>query len=252
MSWRERLRRVLGGAPRSGSELPELRDAPGPSPWYLRGRPSGVPGFSWEAAGGKGQLAGATVLTGPAGGVLVLDFHNHVLPLDSATLLVWHQAHVASGPTKPVMLRVFCVPDLAPLRGDLETLCASMRAERRPFVSSTPPALEFAIPTTAAAARQPLTFPESLRPIPELLILCASSDVDSDPGADRGQLGLMIASPRDGAFEIVPQDWFNRGGFDYGYEWVTRVARDPRTGRIHGDGIRIEPFVLDRTLRGRL
>lgn len=100
-----------------------------------------------------------------------------------------------------------------------------------------------------AGARQPLLFPEPLRHLPELLILCASSGIRSEPGADRGNLALLVASPRDGAFEVFPQDWFNDGGFDYGCEWVTRVARDPRTGRIHGEGIRIEPFVLDDTLR---
>jgi hypothetical protein len=43
---------------------------------------------------------------------------------------------------------------------------------------------------------------------------------------------------------VMPQSWFTRGGFDLGYQWITRVARDPVTSRIVGDGIRISPFVL--------
>jgi len=38
-------------------------------------------------------------------------------------------------------------------------------------------------------------------------------------------------------------------GPDLSWEWPTRVARDPRTGRIRGDGIRIAPFTLDESLR---
>ena len=61
-----------------------LENAPGPSPWYLRrgNPPPLVPGFKWEAAGETGQTAGAMVLAGPDGAVLILDFHNYVVLLD--------------------------------------------------------------------------------------------------------------------------------------------------------------------------
>jgi hypothetical protein len=171
------------------------------------------------------------------------------MPLDDGRLLVWHQQPPDGARTGPVVLRMFHLRELRPLEGDRAALCGSMRGAHQPFLSATPPALEFEVPTAVVGVRQPLTFPEALRHIPELLILCASSGIRPETTADRGNLGLMAASPRDGVFEIFPQDWFNEGGFDYGYEWVTRVARDPRTGRIHGEGIRIEAFVLDDTLR---
>ena len=79
-------------------------------------------------------------------------------------------------------------------------------------------------------------------------MLCRSSAAGAE-GPDHSNLTLIVARPADGSYTLYPQDWFNAGGFDYGYEWVTRVARDPRTGKVHGDGIRIGPFVLDATLR---
>jgi hypothetical protein len=62
----------------------------------------------------------------------------------------------------------------------------------------------------------------------------------------------MLLNPGSGTLRLYPQDWFNDGRVDLGYQWVTRVARDPETGRIHGDGIRIDPFSLDDSMRGRL
>jgi hypothetical protein len=42
---------------------------------------------------------------------------------------------------------------------------------------------------------------------------------------------------------------FNMRDFDCDYHWVTRVTRDPATGKIHVEGFRIAPFVLGDTLQ---
>lgn len=47
---------------------------------------------------------------------------------------------------------------------------------------------------------------------------------------------------------MIPQDWFNHGDYDFGYQWVTLVAREPGD-RIVGEEIRIGAFVLDETGR---
>jgi hypothetical protein len=46
---------------------------------------------------------------------------------------------------------------------------------------------------------------------------------------------------------VLPQKWFNGGKYDFGYQWITRVQRDPRTGQIVGEGIRLGNFLLDRS-----
>jgi hypothetical protein len=231
-----------------------LENAPGPSPWYLRrgNPPPLVPGFKWEAAGETGQTAGAMVLAGPDGAVLILDFHNYVVLLDPGTLLVWHQPSVETGPTAPVVLRIFRLLELRPLEGDLETLCGSMRRGGVPFTSSVAPLCEFFIPTDVAGPQRDLTFPEQLRTLSELLILCHSSGVEESPTGDRSNLALLIARPSAGTYQLFPQDWFNYAKLDYTFQGVTRIARDAHTGRIHGEGVRIEPFVLDDTLRNTL
>ena len=189
------------------------------------------------------------VLSSARGKLLILDFHNYVLPLDPDTLLVWHQCSVPTGPTAPVCLRVFRLPDLRPLEGDLEDLGATMRRAETPFAALGGPSCAHDIPTTVAGQRITQRFPEPLSRCQELLILCHSSGVEDSPAADRSNLALLVARPGDGSYELFPQDWFNHAGLDYTYQGVTRVARDPATGRILGDGVRIDPFVLDDTLR---
>ena len=111
---------------------------------------------------------------------------------------------------------------------------------------------ECPIPTTVTGRLMRLKFPDQLRHIEELLILCHSSAVEASPTWEDNNLALLVARPSAGTYELFPQDWFNSANLDYSYQWVTRVARDPRTDRIHGDGIRISPFVLDDTLRNEL
>lgn len=90
-------------------------------------------------------------------------------------------------------------------------------------------------------------FPTELQAIEELLILCDSSGVNRPEAMNVG-LALLVARPKQGIFRIYPQDWFNFADLDFGYQWVTRIARDPHTGRVFGEGFRIDPFELDDTL----
>jgi hypothetical protein len=226
-----------------------LETAPGPSPWNIRRPGARIPGFEWIEAGQSSHTAGLIVLSSARGNLLILDFHNYVVLLDPDTLLIWHQCSVPTGPTPPVWLRVFRLADLRPLEGDLEELGASMRGAHASFAASTDPLCVHDISTTVVSKRITQRFPEPLSRCQELLILCHSSGVDDSSVADRSNLALLVARPSDGSYQLFPQDWFNHAGLDYSYQGVTRVARDRATGWIHGEGTRIDPFILDDTLR---
>jgi hypothetical protein len=60
---------------------------------------------------------------------------------------------------------------------------------------------------------------------------------------------VWVVDARSGTIDVIPQDWFSDGEFDFGYPWVTRIARDPETGRLVGEGIRMGFFRLDASNR---
>lgn len=84
-------------------------------------------------------------------------------------------------------------------------------------------------------------FPDTMRSIRELLVL--GSVLAHGP---RNQ-SIWVVKPPENIVDVLPMDWWNDGDFDYGYEWVTKIARDPVTGNIVGEGVRILPFLLDRS-----
>jgi hypothetical protein len=84
-------------------------------------------------------------------------------------------------------------------------------------------------------------FPDAMRSIKEVLVL--GSVVAHGP---RNQ-SIWVVKPSENMINVLPMDWWNDGDYDYGYEWVTKLARDPKTGNIVGEGIRILPFLLDES-----
>lgn len=81
-------------------------------------------------------------------------------------------------------------------------------------------------------------FPPALRHVREILVLAPSPE-----------LRLLVLRPHVNRVEVIPQDWFNQGDFDFGYQWVTRVVREPKTGSIVGEGMRMGVFQLDESGR---
>ena len=78
-------------------------------------------------------------------------------------------------------------------------------------------------------------FPEAMKKNKEFLLLMTG---------DGYRLRMYILRPNDDEIEIVPLDWFNDGDFDHAYEWITKIARDPISGDIVGEGFRINLFIM--------
>src|SRR5262249_7000796 len=83
---------------------------------------------------------------------------------------------------------------------------------------------------------------QHLKDVPELLLLAAGPRGERENGAFTS---IYRWRPSMGAVDVYPQIWFTADKYDVGYQWITRVARDPRSARIVGDGLRIGRFVLD-------
>jgi len=61
---------------------------------------------------------------------------------------------------------------------------------------------------------------------------------------DEAACAVAALRPRAGEVTVLPQTWYTANKCDVGYQWITRVTRDPATGRIIGGGIRIGNFEL--------
>jgi hypothetical protein len=83
-------------------------------------------------------------------------------------------------------------------------------------------------------------FPTPFEILPEILVLGDNSSI-SGTSIKRT---IYCLRPREGCIEVLPQDWFNSGDFDFGYQWITKVVRDSNSGRIVGTGIRLKTSFL--------
>lgn len=44
---------------------------------------------------------------------------------------------------------------------------------------------------------------------------------------------------------VIPFDWFNKTGGDYGYVWPATARIDEKTGKLYGQGMRMDDFTVD-------
>ena len=223
-----------------------LASAPGPSPWHLAGKtvpsPAGV--LHWRSGDDPASGAGKTLLVAPGGEVLaVADFYCYVRPLGDRRLLAWYAEEEGEGDAlrRRMRFRVLDVEGLRPIPDPAAV--AARLGKHECFAVAAGEVATVAIPTDLPAGEHAVAVPPEMAAAGELLVLARA------PVAKGVDLRLWIIDTVQGQLTVVPQDWFNEGDYDFGYQGVTRVARMPGTGQIVGDGIRIAPFRLGSDLR---
>ena len=58
---------------------------------------------------------------------------------------------------------------------------------------------------------------------------------------------ILLLRSKSQEIEVICVDWFNTEEWDMDYQWISRVARDPKTQKFIGEGIRMGVFQLDET-----
>lgn len=238
-------------SPEAPAALEVLRGAPGPSPSFL-GRPgteivstAGV--FRWQSAGKGDADPGKTPLVSPAGNVVaVSDFECYVKPFPNDRFLVWYEEDVGAGAS--MRFRLFNAAQLKPIPSVSDAYANLGRGSR--FYAAAGEIASVALSTALDNGVHAVSLPSNVRDLGELLVSAHSTAAgrSGDPWTSP-DLRLWILRTGDGRLEIVPQDWFNEGRYDFGYQWVARVARLPVGGAIVGEGIRLGVFKLDHTNR---
>jgi hypothetical protein len=199
-----------------------LHDAPGPAPWYWRT----FPGFTrdgecwaWQAEQ-TGEVSEWPVLRRSGDGVrcFVPGFYCYAVDAGDGQLLTWRSNR--HGALDVALHRVE--------RLEAVELPDDPRRDRDTY---KPSALEvLRIPPLDAGAHDGFALRTRVA-LDELLLLASpAAPTDHDPA-----LAIYVWEPTSGRITVVPQPWFTGATHDLGYEWVTKVARDPESGRIVGE-----------------
>ncbi len=224
-----------------------LEAAPGSSPWYLDAPSacltSSHGSLRWTfESGAVGAIGGGVSVLRSADGqpLALLGYNCFVKHLAGHRFLVWYQADAASlgdlGRDRDIHLQVVDADLLEPI-DDIGARCTKFSESRSSTFFAAGVVDELAIPGRRSAGGHAQVFPGSMHHLSEVLLL------------DHTALSLVAAYPALGRVEVFPQDWLQQGSFDHGYQWVTRVARDPADGSIVGEGFRLGVFRLDETDR---
>jgi hypothetical protein len=214
----------------------------GPAPWYWQTFPSFGARFEWhfvpkaglEYPNGDAGLFGDTDgETGPELPVLAVRTYGRALRANEGHILLW-------GPRQrenDLLIETFAL-------GELQQSVVTEPDEGRLWITTAKPTDHLTIPAELPAGRASGRFiAKAASTLGEVLLLA------DGPSRSHAASSIYAWTPATGTVDVMPQTWFNEGTADLGYEWITRVRRDPRTRHILGDGMRIPPFELDE--RGR-
>jgi hypothetical protein len=173
---------------------------------------------------------------------LILGFYVHVIKLAPRQLLLWHDPRRSEGGEVNDIGKVeFRVVDLDALQPIVDVpQSIELLGEHRVPLIAFPTNRADHLPVLALDARAPegsraVGMPEELLGIEEPLFFVRVEGTR-----------LWSLRPRLRMLHVMPQDWFNQGNFDFGYQWPTRAARDDTSGTLVGEGFRIREFMLDK------
>ena len=132
---------------------------------------------------------------------------------------------------------------------DLQPISKGLIGENKSIINALPQAQ-----TTLSLSGENLQFkvdlPQEFKEFGEFLIVAEIPRLYTEGQANYSQNTAIISVDTiNNLITVYPQDWFNKDGYDYGYQWITRAVRNSQNGKILVSGIRISVYELDETGR---
>lgn len=217
----------------------------GPSPWAFRDKEVAIGKSNYrfqEAPLTDSKLSGLTLLQDSQGRpCLILDFYYYLRVLNDGTSLLWREC--GQKQDRLIVFDAFQLSSL-PVLSDHAAIGTTVRNSDLGH-SALPPGAHWEFKTWTTPGLHSFEIPYDWSPFEETLVLADYGDSNHYETSARA---IYVFDWMKRQVEVIPQDWFNTGNYDFGYQWITRVAR--RTdGSIVGDGIRLGQFQLDETNR---
>lgn len=224
---------------------------PGPSPWYLSSPSAQVHArdgtWTWIE---DPKLADICHLFSPRDeAVLTVDFLCYVQQLADDRLLIWHEEGRQQPPAinlnPRIVFDLLTLTALVPVSKP-ESVAADLREKKDRIRFEGGCAARYEIVTSIEAGIHAIAPPREFSELHEVLVLADYGPAElSSNYWDRMSRAIFAFDFQSRQLEVIPQDWFNKGGYDFGYQWITRVYREAATRRILGEGVRLGFFRLD-------
>lgn len=230
MRQRQLIEKAVGPAPLYWQTFPELTGASGKK-------------YIWKHHGDSGPLANMVALSprqAPEHTLLALNrfCRAFAVPQERGELAgIWCPEPAAARGESPY-LRVMCFDPDQLQRFTLEQVAGWFMQSNDRIYSATAPLAEFEISSALEAGKHPVEIPQAFAKLQELIL------VSPYPASHGATTAVMIVRPQERSAEVLPQPWFQPEEKDRGFQWIGRVTRDPVTGRLIGDGVRVRCFEL--------
>ncbi len=216
-----------------------LQKTVGPAPWYWESFPAivGAAGqhFVWQFHGTQGALAylvSLSLASEPDVPRLALNTYVRPFALDGTRFGIW----CPQG--RYIRMAIFDAEQLKPF--PLEDVAGWFKQSTERVYAATGPVADFEFDGMLPQGAHSVEFPEEFQEVKEMhLVSSYPAKSKEDPHA-----AVYVVYPHAGLVEVLPQRWFTATGFDIGYQWISRVTRDPETHRLVGEGVRIGGFEL--------
>jgi hypothetical protein len=216
-----------------------LKQTVGPAPWYWESFPivRGAAGqqFVWQFHGSQGALAYMVSLSlGSESHKARLALNTYARPflVGESRLGIW----CPQG--RYIRMALFEIDQLAAF--DFQEVAGWFKQSTERIFSATAPIADFEFDGMLPQGTHAVEFPAEFHDIHEMHVVSSyPAKSKEDPHA-----AVYIVYPHAGLVEVLPQKWFTADKFDIGYQWISRITRDPETHRLIGEGVRIGGFEL--------
>jgi hypothetical protein len=216
-----------------------LQQTIGPAPWYWETFPAirGAAGqhFVWQFHGTQGALAylvSLSLSSEPDVPRLALNTYVRPFLLNESRFGVWcpQGRYVRMALFEAEQLKAF----------NFEAVAGWFKQSTERLYSMTAPVADFEFDGMLPQGTHAVEFPEAFHGIEEMHLVSAyPAKSKGDPHA-----AVYVVYPHAGLVEVLPQRWYTANDFEIGYQWISRVTRDPVTHKLVGEGVRIGGFEL--------
>ncbi|HBF34869.1 TPA: hypothetical protein DDW35_09950 [Candidatus Sumerlaeota bacterium] len=169
----------------------------------------------------------------------------------SEKFLVWNYKY-CHGDSPGMLLSLYETSALRPIENPENAAFALQVNKETSHCFNAVPADFFVLTLDPSLTEQEIVFPEPFKCFPDFCIVTNIPGLYPHDNSQTKDTAIILLSPETDKLYLYPQDWFNQSeAIDFGYQWITRAVKNPQTGLIHAQGIRLRDFVLDKTGRQR-